>query len=169
MTRRALLWFIPLIITVHNLEELFTMPRALDEMAGKVPAWLARVIPIHPFPPTYQQYAITILIVTVLPYLLALLGGARRARGLRTFLLAELLMVMLVNVLSHVVMMNVLNGYAPGLATALLVNLPFALYFFGSGLRQGWLKGSDLGAMALIALLLHTAGLFGILALVSRL
>ena len=106
--------------------------------------------------------------VTVLPYVFALLGGATRERGGRTFLLAGAQVVMLVNVLSHVGSMNIMGGYVPGLISALAFNLPFSLYFLATGLRQGWLKWSDFGYLVPIAVVVHGPGLLGLMALTKQ-
>ncbi len=164
-----MLWLVPLLIVLHNLEEMAFMrgfmPRLLADLPGKLPAWAVNWLPEGFFPPTYRQFLLMLLVVTVLPYAFALLGGARRVRGPRTFLLVETQMVMLVNVISHVVSMNIMNGYVPGLASALAFNLPFSLFFFATALRQGWLKWGDFGYLLPIAVVLHGPGLLGLMAL----
>ena len=169
MSRRVLLWLVPLFITLHNLEELWTMPGFLAGLPARIPAWAQRLLPAEIFPPTARQFALMILMVTLVPYLFALLGGARRARSPRTLLLAGVQIVMLINVVSHVVLMNIQNGYVPGLVTTLLFNLPFSLLFLWSGLRQGWLRSGDFAYLVPFALLLHGLGLFGLTLLAARL
>jgi len=166
--RRALLWLVPFFITIHNLEEMTFMPGLLASLPGKIPDWAVKLLP-GVFPPTYHQFLVVLLLVTVLPYAFALLGGVRHERGLRTFLLAGVQMVMLVNVFSHVGMMNLWNSYVPGLITALAFNLPFSLYFFGAGLRQGWLRWGDIAYLLPIAIALHGPGLLGLMDLAGRL
>jgi len=162
-----LLWLVPLFITLHNLEEMAFMPGMLAELPGKIPAWAARLLPSGLFPPTYRQFLWMLLVVTVLPYVLALLGGAKRERGARTLLLSGVQVTILVNVFMHVGSMNIIGGYVPGLATALAFNLPFSLYFLGAGLRQGWLKWRDFLYMATLGLLLLGPGLLGLMMLVK--
>lgn len=161
MTRRALLWLVPLFITLHNIEELAGMRAVLPGLAGKLPAWVSQVLPSTWFPPTVHQFALMLLIVTALPYLFVMVGR-RRPRGPATMLLAATQTLMLINVASHLGSAAILGGYAPGMVTALVFNLPFSLYFFGSGLRQGWLKGGDFAYFVPIALLLHGPGLLGL-------
>jgi hypothetical protein len=165
LSRRALLWLVPLFITVHNLEEMAFMPGLLANWPDKIPGWLAKLLPAGIFPPTYHQFLVLLLVVTVLPYAFALLGGAKRPRGLRTFLLSGAQLVMLINVLSHIVSMNVWNGYVPGLVTSLAIILPFSLYFFVTALRQGWLRWSDFGVLGVAALVAHGPGLIGLILL----
>lgn len=168
MSRRAFLWLVPLFIVLHNLEEMAFMPRLLAELPGKIPPWAAAYLPAGAFPPSYRQFLFVLLVVTVLPYGFALLGGARRERGARTFLLAGTQVVMLINVFTHVASMNMLGGYVPGLVSALAINLPFSLVFLGSGLRQGWLKWSDFAYLVPIAIALLGPGLIGLLLLASQ-
>ncbi len=163
-----MLWLVPLFITVHNLEEMAFLPGILAEIPGKVPAWAIKLLPAGVFPPSYHTFLVMLLVVTALPYAFALLGGAGRARGQRTFLLAGAQAVMLVNVFSHLAMMNIWNGYVPGLVTALACNLPFSLFFFASGLRQGWLHWNDFAYLLPFAILLHGPGLLGLMMLASR-
>jgi len=167
LSRRALLWLVPLFIVLHNLEEMAFMPSLLAVLPGKIPAWATSWQPEGFFPPSYRQFLFMLLVVTLLPYAFALLGGAKRERGPRTFLLAGTQTVMLVNVLSHVGSMNLMNGYVPGLASALAINLPFSLFFFGAGLRQGWLKWGDFAYLLPIAVVLHGPGLLGLMLLVK--
>jgi hypothetical protein len=168
MSRRALLWLIPLFITIHNLEELLTFPAFLQFLPSGLPGWAGALLPDGILPPTERQYLVMLLIVTVLPYLLALLGGARRARGARTFFLVAVQVMMLVNVFSHLWMWNLANGYVPGLVTALAFNLPFSAYLIARGVHEGWLRWADFAYMVPAAVILHGPGLFGLL-LIARL
>jgi hypothetical protein len=166
--RRGLLWLVPLFLTLHNLEELFGLPALLAELPDSLPAWVTRLFPAGVFPPTYRQYLVMLLGVTLLPYLAALLPGAGRQRGLRTTLLVGTQAVMLVNVFAHLLQALLTRGYVPGLVTAFGFNLPFSLYFFWQGLKTGWIRDVDLGPLALTALLLHGPGLLGLILIAAR-
>jgi hypothetical protein len=163
VSRRALLWLVPLFITVHNLEEMAFMPVFMAGWPDKVPGWATALLPAGFFPPSYHQFLVILLVVTILPYAFALLGGSRQARAPRTILLAGTQMVMLINVLSHVVSMNVVNGYVPGLVTALAINLPFSVYFFAAALHESWLRWSDFAYLVSVAVILHGPGFFGLM------
>lgn len=167
MSRRALLWLVPLFITLHNLEEMIGIPSLLEGLNVQLPAWAARVIPPGGFPPSYHRYLFMLLLVTALPYVLALLPGRKKARGPRTMLLALVQTLMFVNVFSHLALWNLTNRYVPGLITALVFNLPFSIVMLASGLRQGWLRGSDFAYLLPFAILLHGPGLFGLMWLAS--
>lgn len=170
LVRGPLLWMVPAIITVHNLEELAGMPAALLAMPGKIPAGIP--VGILQFPPSPVQFMLALLIVTVLPYIFAsltLAGERPGTRRLGILLLAGTQAVMLVNVFSHLGMARLLGGYAPGIVTALALNLPFSVLFFGSALRQGWLARHDLPWLALAALLVHSIGLLALMWMVGYL
>ncbi len=168
MGRRALLWLVPMWITLHNLEEMIAMPSALESLPAKVPDWLQGQFALQSLVPTNRQFVFMLLIVTALPYVFACLGGARRARGLRTWLLVSTQAVMFINVLSHLGLMLYSRGYVPGLITGLGINLPFSLYLFGSGIKNHWLRWSDLGFLLPVALGVYGLGLLGLLALAER-
>lgn len=157
MGRRALLWLVPMWITLHNLEEMIAMPAALQSQFA-----------LQSLIPTYRQFLFMLLIVTALPYVFACLGGARRPRGPRTWLLVGTQAVMFINVFFHLGLMLYSRGYVPGLITGLGINLPFSLYLFGSGIKNHWLRWSDLGFLLPVALSVHVLGLLGLLALAER-
>ena len=157
VSARLLLWLVPVLITLHNLEELAGMPAVLVELPRKIPAGLP--VGILPFPPSPAEFTLAVVIVTALPFLFAGLAQfARKPRTRRTgvLLLAGTQAVML-------------RGYAPGMVTALAVNLPFSLLFFSTALRQGWLVKRNLPWLALAAVLFHSFGLIALLWLTSAL
>lgn len=167
---RLLPWMVPALITLHNMEELAGMPAVIVELPRKIPAGIP--VGILHFPPSPAEFLLALVIVTVLPYLfaaLAQLGRSPRARRTGMVLLSGTQAVMLLNVLSHLGSAALLRGYAPGMVTALALNLPFSLLFFGMALRQGWLVKRHLLWLALAAVLFHGPGLLGLLWLASEL
>jgi hypothetical protein len=169
LSRRALLWLVPFWISIHNLEEMVGMSKQLSTLPASLPGWMVERLPQGILPPSYRQFLVALLVVTVLPYLFALLGGSARSRSLRTTLLAETQALMLINAGTHLAAALLSRGYVPGLVTAVGFNLPFSLYFFGQGLKTGWVRDSDLGPLFLIAVLLHGPGLVGLFMLAARL
>lgn len=170
VSTRLLLWLVPMLITVHNLEELAGMPAVLVELPRKVPAGIP--VGILPFPPSPAEFTLALVVVTTLPFLFAALaqfGKTPRTRRNGVLLLAGTQAVMLLNVLSHLGSAVMLGGYAPGMITALAVNLPFSLLFFATALRQGWLIRKNLPWLALAAVLFHGPGLIALLWLASTL
>ena len=75
---------------------------------------------------------------------------------------------MLVNVASHVGSAIFLRGYAPGLATALALNLPFSIYLLRRAWHERWIARRTLVVFLPLAVLLHGPVIFGIVWLVRR-
>jgi hypothetical protein len=59
------------------------------------------------------------------------------------------------------------DGYAPGLLTAVLLNLPFSVYLIGRAGKENWVSRRALWALLPSALLAHA--LSGLLVLAERL
>ncbi|HKP74363.1 MAG TPA: HXXEE domain-containing protein [Longimicrobiaceae bacterium] len=147
--RRTALIGVPLLLTLHNAEEALTIPGALPAIAARVPAQLAAALP------TAEQMRVALVVATVVPWLVWLLG--RRSRlGLRLLLLLQC--VVLVNVAWHVAAAVALGSYAPGLVTALALNLPFSIYLLRRALGEGWMTRRGLFALLAAALLIHGPG-----------
>ena len=72
-------------------------------------------------------------------------------------------MVVLINVFSHIGMAVLMRGYALGVVTALLVNLPFSIYLFRRALQEEWITQRNLVVLFLVGLVLHGPGLIALL------
>jgi hypothetical protein len=153
--RRYLLWLVPLLLTLHNLEEAIFMKGFLGRFAARIP-----ILPAV----TYGQFLLALGLVTLAPYAFAASGPLERRS--RAFLLVlGTQMVVLVNVAAHLGVAIWARGYAPGLVTALLVNLPFSVFLFRRALRGSWVRSRDLAWLLLAALLVHGPGLVGLMVL----
>jgi hypothetical protein len=74
--------------------------------------------------------------------------------------------VVLVNVFSHAaVAAFVLHGYAPGVLTALAINLPFSIYLLRRAARENWLSRRALTLLLPSALVVHGPILVGLMIL----
>jgi len=158
MTKRTLLWLVPIFLTIHNLEEAVVMPAFIEQRNAGLPvAWRGIIPPIN-----YKQFLIALFILTVIPYLIALLWPGR---AWAVYLLVGLQVVMLINVLAHVLMALFFRGYTPGLVTALLINLPFSLYLLRRALYERWVSKRAVVWMFPSGLLLHGPALAGLMLL----
>lgn len=154
MNKRTLLWFVPIFITIHNIEEALFMPAMIEARKTAFPKafseWLSPVA-------SARQMFIGLLIVTVIPYLIA--WNADWESGLRGKMLLCLQAAMFINVLAHVGMTIFIGGYAPGVVTAVLLNLPLSLYLFHRARQAEWVSISSLIRIGFIGLLLHAVAL----------
>jgi hypothetical protein len=161
MTKSRALWLVPLLLTVHNAEEGLFMHRVLPLSPERFPAPLRDQVPAMTLP----RFLIALGVVTVLPYLVALWGDLERERGPATYLLLAVQATMALNVLSHVGSTVMLGGYAPGVVTALLINLPFSVYLLRRAAREHWVRPRDWLALGAAAVVIHGPLLLGLMVL----
>jgi hypothetical protein len=76
-----------------------------------------------------------------------------RPTRIKAYLVAMVQAMLLMNVfVPHVPAAVVLGGYAPGVLTAVFVNLPFSIYFFRRSLRESQITWKGLVVAMAIAL-----------------
>ncbi|MEU5871734.1 HXXEE domain-containing protein [Glycomyces sp. NPDC047369] len=112
--RKGWAWAVFGAFALHNLEEAITAPAFFDKLPPSLPLpW-----------PSATAFQVATAVVTVLGLALVLFAIRRD----RTWPVTVLAMVMLINVAIPHLPLAILNGgYAPGVATALLLNLPIDL------------------------------------------
>jgi hypothetical protein len=160
---RRLLLAVPALLTLHNLEELLAMPRALPAIAARMPDVARAVLPAV----TPPMFAAALAVATAVPWAFAAMALAGRRAGVYGVLLIQA--TLLVNVASHLASAAFLRGYAPGLATALFVNLPFSVHLLGRARREGWTERRGWAMLFPLALVVHGPGFVGLLWLSGRL
>ncbi|HEX8275070.1 MAG TPA: HXXEE domain-containing protein [Longimicrobiaceae bacterium] len=149
-----------MLLLLHNAEEALFVRGVLPQVASRLPPALRGVVPAV----TYPQFIVALLVVTIVPFAVAFAGDLRRPGSATVFLLF-VQSVLLVNVASHLASAAFLRGYAPGLATALAVNLPFSVLLLRRAHRERWVRGRTLAALLPAALLFHGPGLLAVIAL----
>lgn len=155
MRGKMLLLLVPLFLTIHNGEEALTMPAFIEKRNAAVSGGF---IP----PIAYRQFLLALLIITVIPYVIALVWLNRRWAA---YLLVGLQVVMLINVFAHTLLAIFWGGYTPGLVTAFLINLPFSLYLLRRAVREGWMSKRAVALMFPVGLLVHGPALAGLMLL----
>lgn len=158
---RILLWLIPILTTVHNLEEALFMPAVIERRNSSIPDFLRGLLP----PITYEQFLLALFIMTAIPYLVAWAANMERERGPRFHLLLCWQVMMLINVFAHAIMAVMIGGYAPGVVTAIAFNLPFSIYLLRRAMRDRWVSKRAMMLFGPIGLALHGLGLPGIIIL----
>ena len=149
VSRRVALLLIPVLLTLHNAEEAFFIPRALRTVLHRVPVQFTNLVP------TPRQMYGALALATVVPWLIWLVGAARRETRAGVAALLLIQCVVLVNVAWHLGAATWLRGYAPGLATALALNLPFSIWLLQRSWRERWIDRRMLVAFLPLAVLLH--------------
>jgi hypothetical protein len=164
-SRRAVVWLVPILLTVHNAEEAIAFRSYLPRLSAILPPPFAAMEARLP----YSTLLGALVVLSALAFLLAFAVDARPAsRTLLWFLLA-LEVTMGLNGIAHLVgAAFLLRGYAPGLVTGLMINVPFAAYCFTRARRERWLTPRALWTTVPAALVLHGPVLLGGLWLASR-
>ena len=144
-------WLVFVFLALHNLEEGLTMPsyfpRIRDFLREHAPAGFASAAP------TPTQFYAALAAATFFPLVLVLIATTGKPSRIKFYLVALVQAQVLLNVfVPHVPAAFALGGYAPGLATAVLFNLPFSVYFFRRSLRESRLTRGGLFIMLLVAL-----------------
>jgi hypothetical protein len=166
LRRSRALWLVPAGMALHNLEEAFFFPRYLPLVLERLPeSWRALAGPVM-----LGQVLTALVLVTVVPFILATWATLRPNSGIAVWLLLLIQATLLLNVIWHVIAaVLVFDGYAPGLITAVCVNLPVSFYLLRRAAREQWLSRGARWALLPGALLLHGPVLAALLMLTERL
>jgi len=137
VTRRQLTLAVPILLTLHNLEEALTFPRWLPVIQTRVPfglqAWFDEISP--------GTVYVALIAATAVPWAIALWSVRRPSSGLASSFVLLVQAVVLLNVFWHVLVAGtLLRGYSPGLLTAVMLNLPFSVYLFKRARQEGWVQ-----------------------------
>jgi hypothetical protein len=162
LSRRAVIWLIPALLAVHNAEEALTFRRYLPLVRERVPDWAGPIVTSV----TYEQMLIALALATIIPLGIAIWAVARPQSPAAVWSVLLIQAVVLLNVAAHVgSALVILRGYGPGLATALVVNLPFSLYVLRRARGERWTTRQGLLALAPAAFVVHGPLLLGLIAL----
>jgi hypothetical protein len=142
-----LLWGMPVLLAVHNLEE---APR-MAKWSGELPVRLLSY--------TTRQFMAAAALLTLAVFALTGLGmhAFRQPDGFQ--LILGMQMAMLFNAcVPHLAATIAFRKYSPGVVTGLLLEIPFSLYLLRRAAEAGFLPGQSawnwplLGALTMLAL-----------------
>jgi Protein of unknown function with HXXEE motif len=154
----SLIWFVPAAILLHHIEEGLALRRYTLRVLALLPeavrAWTPRAGYVYG----------ALVVATAIPTLLALLAHGRAGRSWATYGVLLVAAVMLVNVLWHLAAAVLLRGYAPGVVTAVAINMPVMSTVLRWARREGWLSAGGLWVYVAIGVMLHGSGLLALFA-----
>ena len=153
LTFKQVLWLIPVVLTLHNIEEALTMPTWVMAHVPLITESLPIAFDIH-FTPT--QLLLSLFLATVVPFIvtMACVNGEKRSGKL--YLLFLLQAIVLLNVfIPHIAASVRMKQYNPGVITAVCFNLPFSLYVFRRAFREQYLASREFVSLFLLALLVY--------------
>jgi len=158
LSRNSVLALIGATLVLHTTEEYLTFPGYLSS-ANR----LLRLLSPPEFLQHRQSLRVALVMATVLP--LAVIAWAiLRPRKARLVSVLFLECILLVNVGWHIFAAWVRGGYAPGVITAVMINLPFGVYVLRRAVREQWIPSRTVWQLIAIALVLHIAALGSVLA-----
>jgi hypothetical protein len=158
LSRNAVLALIGITLVLHTAEEYVSFPAFLSA-PGRLPAWLP---PPRLFQSPRDIHA-ALVIATVLP--LAVIVWSI-LRPIKVLLILALLIesILLVNAAWHIFASLVVGGYAPGVITAVLINLPFGVYALRKAIREQWIGARTAWQLMGSAVVLHIVAVGSVLA-----
>lgn len=137
---------------MHNVEEALAFRAYLPRLGALLPESLAHLGASL----SYSAMLGALTLLSAAAVLLTLAAVARPASLRILWALLVLEAAVGVNVVAHVISaVVVFHGYGPGLATAVTINAPFALYCFRRARREQWLSPAALLATVPASLVLH--------------
>jgi heme O synthase-like polyprenyltransferase len=156
MAFQRLQWLFPVAVALHNSEEAIWFP-----------AWWLRYsneIPAHPSPEV-ARYALAAL--TVAAFVVTYLSSRKGKESVWAYLMFGCSITMLANVfIPHIPASLRFRSYTPGVATAVLINLPVMGFLSIRAVREGWVSGRKAVAFG-VAVPLAIAGMIPMLLLIS--
>lgn len=162
LSYRTLQWLVAIFAVLHNLEEALTIPSYAPEVRQR----LSRVLPstVLAASEDLSWFYVALTVATVVPILVVLVATTGRPSRGAAWTVAFVQSLLLVNVvIPHIPAAVALGGYAPGLATAVAINLPYSVYFLRRSVRDGALSRREVVlavALAVPALVVGLATLY---------
>jgi len=158
LSRNAVLALIGITLVLHAAEEYVFFPRFLSA-PSRLPLWLP--------PPRLLQNTreihVALVIATVLPLVVIAWAILRPAKvPLILALLVE--SILLINAVWHILASSIVGGYAPGVITAILINLPFGVYALSRAVKEQWVGVRTLWRLIGSAAVLHIVAIGRVLA-----
>lgn len=125
-----LLWLVPMILTIHNIEE-----------APFMEGWSKRLpLKIHPTVST-RQFVITVTFLTIAGFMLTYFGVEYLANQTGYLIVLGIQAILLFNAfVPHLATTIRFRMYSPGVITAILLTLPFSYYLFQRALNENMLN-----------------------------
>jgi hypothetical protein len=167
---RTLRWVLAPVAALHNFEEWLTIP-TYGEIGGSVAARFNVRVTALP----WEAIQLGLIIVTIAPALIVLWASTGRENRAKDFLVLLVAGIFLANVfLPRIPAAIMAGGYAPGVATAVAINLPFCLLLFRAAIMERVLPpkiaalAGALGALSLPFIVTGVLALSGAITSVGR-
>ena len=136
-----LLWGVPILLAIHNLEEAPFMEKWSKELG----------LPIH-FAISTRQFIWAVTLLTAAGFAATYLGINTTEQPIGVWTVLEIQMIMFVNaVVPHFAAFLRFQRYNPGVVTALFLNVPFSVYLFQRAMQAGVMSWGVFWVLLVIA------------------
>lgn len=162
MTQRWAVWLLPLVLSLHNLEEAVLFPGYLPRVLSRLPAGAREWIG----PIGSGEMVVALVLATAIPLAFSLWAAVRPASRTALWLVLAMGATLLLNVAWHVTAALMLfGGYAPGLVTAVVLNLPLSVLVLRRAAAEQWISPRARRALLPAAIIFHLPGALGLMLL----
>ena len=148
-------WLFPIAITAHNLEEGAWLPGFVAAHRSELPWTIAPV-----------EFRFALVVLTAAAWVITYLSWRTGPKTLWAHLLFGYIVAMLVNVVvPHIPAAIIFRGYAPGVVTAVVINLPVLTFLSVRAIKDGYVPGRKAVAFAVgvpLGIVALAAGLFAL-------
>jgi hypothetical protein len=159
VSHRAVLYLIAALVLVHNAEEALAFTRLWTSVREHVKEVAGIGLSTTP-EPMYPA----LLVATLVPAAIMVWAARRPDRPVRLWFALLVQTVIFLNALAHVAIAFVgFHGYAPGLLSAVLLNVPYSVFVYRKARQGQWISVSGWWLLLPAALLVHGPLLVGLL------
>lgn len=136
---RTLQWLVAVFVFLHNLEEALTIPAYAPVVRRRLAAFLPATL--LGASEMGSWIYIALVVVTLVPAIIVFVATRKPASRLAARAVVFVQIIFLLNVfVPHIPAAFLLGGYAPGVATAVGINLPYSLYFLRRSAKEGVIR-----------------------------
>ena len=168
LSLKELIWLMPAVFILHDAEELITAQKWLSENRGVLEPFVKKYrfikSAVRSADLTKGQMSVAIVFELIVILFAVTASSSDITAGPALYFFAALNGAFLLHVLSHILQSAVLKKYTPGVVTAAVLVLPYALYvyhrFFWGGILSLPEVLISLGAGAVIVLPIILTGHF---------
>lgn len=145
----SLLWWVPVLLAIHNLEEAPFMERWYKRLPIKLPLTI-----------TTRQFVIAVLLITLAGFVVTYFAVEYLANQTGCLIVLGIQAIMLFNAfIPHITTTIRFHMYSPGVITSALITLPFSFYLFRRAFNEDiltWKQFWIMLGMAPIAIVILT-------------
>lgn len=158
---RLIMWGVPVVTILHNMEEALLMSDFMEEYNRLIPDFTGNMIGLI----TFESLLFVLVVTAMLPLLFVWYSDIESHVNVFEILLYCFAFAMLINLSPHAWITLLSGSYSPGLASSFFLVLPAVLFLFFSALRQKRLSPLQWVIVIIGGILLHGPGLLGLLAI----